>query len=122
MLMHGANVPDRCCILVIASRPAVVSVGISRYSTGVVEMTRILAALAFGFVAFTAPVLAQETTAPPAKSVKAAGPKVSKDQKLCRYRFPTGKQETWVCQKDQPCCAWDAINYVKCGSTITGCL
>jgi hypothetical protein len=27
-----------------------------------------------------------------------------------------------VCKKEEPCCAWHEINYVKCGSTVTGCL
>ena len=47
--------------------------------------------------------------------------KVGKDEKLCNYRFPSGERRRWVCKKVEPCCAWDAINYVKCGSTITGC-
>lgn len=83
-----------------------------------------LAALALT-AAFVVPpaVLAQDAKAPPAKSSKAQStPKIAKDQKLCRYRFPDGERRTWVCQKEQPCCAWDAIKYVKCGSTITNCL
>lgn len=68
-------------------------------------------------------VLAQDAKAPTAKAAKSAStPKVGKDQKLCRYRFPDGENRSWVCQKEQPCCAWDAIKYVKCGSTITNCL
>jgi invasion protein IalB len=83
-----------------------------------------LAALAITAALVASPaVLAQDTKAPPAKSAKAKStPKVGKDQKLCRYRFPDGEQRSWVCQKEQPCCAWDAIKYVKCGSTITNCL
>ncbi len=86
-------------------------------------MTRLLASLALA-ACLLVPHAAFAQTPPPApKAAKStAAPKISKDQKVCRYRFPTGKQETWVCQRDQPCCAWDAINYVKCGSTITGCL
>lgn len=53
---------------------------------------------------------------------KAAAPKAGKGEKVCRYKFPTGEKRAWVCKKEEPCCAWDAINYVKCGSTITGCL
>jgi hypothetical protein len=48
--------------------------------------------------------------------------KAGKGEKVCRYKFPTGEKRAWVCKKEEPCCAWDAINYVKCGSTITGCL
>ncbi|MGD9783928.1 MAG: hypothetical protein AB7E80_05200 [Hyphomicrobiaceae bacterium] len=56
-----------------------------------------------------------------AKTAKSA-PKAGKGEKVCRYKFPTGEKRAWVCKKEEPCCAWDAINYVKCGSTITGCL
>ncbi len=55
-------------------------------------------------------------------SKKEAAPKAGKGEKVCRYRFPTGERRAWVCKKEEPCCAWDAIKYVKCGSTITGCL
>jgi len=51
-----------------------------------------------------------------------AAPKAGKGEKVCRYKFPTGERRTWVCKKEEPCCAWDAIKYVKCGSTVTGCL
>ena len=55
-------------------------------------------------------------------SKKEAAPKAAKGEKVCRYKFPTGEKRSWVCKKEEPCCAWDAIKYVKCGSTITGCL
>lgn len=55
-------------------------------------------------------------------SKKEAAPKAKKGEKVCRYKFPTGERRAWVCKKEEPCCAWDAIKYVKCGSTITGCL
>jgi len=55
------------------------------------------------------------------KGAKQSAIKVGKDEKLCNYRFPSGERRQWVCKKVEPCCAWDAINYVKCGSTITGC-
>ena len=91
-------------------------------------MTRTLVAFALALAALTAPAAqaqdakAPDNKAPAAKIQKSSSaPKIGKDQKVCRYRFPTGKLETWVCAKEQPCCAWDAINYVKCGSTITGC-
>lgn len=51
-----------------------------------------------------------------------AAVKAGKGEKVCRYKFPTGEKRTWVCKKEEPCCAWDAIKYVKCGSTVTGCL
>ncbi|MCB1520973.1 MAG: hypothetical protein KDJ37_10405 [Hyphomicrobiaceae bacterium] len=72
-------------------------------------------------IALSATAFAPDVTA---KSSKAGWPaaKAGKGEKVCRYRFPTGEKRAWVCRKEQPCCAWDAINYVKCGSTITGCL
>ena len=57
-----------------------------------------------------------------AKSTGWPAAKAGKGEKVCRYKFPTGEKRAWVCKKEEPCCAWDAINYVKCGSTITGCL
>lgn len=49
-------------------------------------------------------------------------PKVGKNEKVCRYKFPDGEKRTWVCDKEVPCCVWDEIKYVKCGNTITKCL
>ena len=57
-----------------------------------------------------------------AKSSGWPAAKAGKGEKVCRYKCPTGDKRAWVCKKEEPCCAWDAINYVKCGSTITGCL
>lgn len=57
-----------------------------------------------------------------AKGKPIAAPKAGPGEKVCRYKFPTGEKRAWVCKKEEPCCAWDAITYVKCGSTITGCL
>lgn len=56
------------------------------------------------------------------KVAKSTTLKAGKDEKVCNYRFPSGERRQWVCKKVEPCCAWDAISYVKCGSTITGCL
>lgn len=86
-------------------------------------MTRLLAALALAATLIAPTItLAQDAKSQPKKATKAATPKVGKDQKVCRHRFPDGKSTTWVCQKEQPCCAWDEIRYVKCGNTITRCL
>ena len=52
------------------------------------------------------------------KPSRAAG----KDEKVCKYQFPSGEKTVWVCDKAVPCCAWDEISYVKCGTTFTGCL
>lgn len=65
------------------------------------------------------PAVAQEKGT---KDGKQSTIKVGKDEKLCNYRFPSGERRQWVCKKVEPCCAWDAFTYVKCGSTITGCL
>ena len=75
-------------------------------------------ALALGM---SAPVMAQSAPKEKAKAAQSA-PKAGKGEKVCRYTFPTGEKRAWVCKQEEPCCAWDLINYVKCGSTITKCL
>ena len=80
----------------------------------------LLLALAVGAAALALSPAAPLAQQAPAK--KPAAVKAGKDEKVCRYRFPTGERRTWVCKKEEPCCAWDAFSYVKCGSTITGCL
>jgi len=80
------------------------------------------AALAVGLagVAYSAaPALAQQSTVKTA----AATPKGGKGEKVCRVKLKySGELKTWVCKTEEPCCVWHEINYVKCGSTITGCL
>jgi hypothetical protein len=82
---------------------------------------RFLLALALGVATFAlapAPSLAQQSSAKNAQTVKAG-----KGEKVCRVKLQyTGEVRTWVCAKEVPCCVWHEINYVKCGSTITGCL
>lgn len=84
-----------------------------------------LATLAVALALAFAPALALAQDAPKASKAPAAV-KAGKDEKVCNYRFESGpakgERRSWVCKKEQPCCAWDAISYVKCGSTITGCL
>lgn len=77
------------------------------------------AALAFSGAGIA---MAQEAKAPAKSAAKSSGPKAGPGEKVCRYKFPTGESRAWVCKKEEPCCAWDAIKYVKCGSTITNCL
>lgn len=85
------------------------------------------AGLALGAGIAQSPAFAQAQDAkpktPPAKAkvVKTAA-KVGPGMKVCNYKFPSGEKRSWTCEKAQPCCAWDEINYTKCGSTITGCL
>lgn len=44
-------------------------------------------------------------------------------EKTCKHKFSNGERTVWICEKAQPCCEWEALNfYVKCGSTVTGCL
>ena len=84
-------------------------------------MLRLAAALSLTAL-LCAPAALMAQDAPKPKAAVAAAAKVGKDQKLCQYKFPDGEKRSWVCDKEQPCCAWDAIKYVKCGSTITKCL
>jgi Ni/Co efflux regulator RcnB len=114
MLMHARH---SCCRLEVA-HCAILDASLEPH------MIRILAAVALAAALVVPVATAQEAGKAPAAKAKAAAPapKVGKDQKVCRHRFPDGKSTTWVCQKDQPCCAWDEIRYVKCGNTITRCL
>ena len=49
--------------------------------------------------------------------------KAGKGEKVCRVTLKyTGEKKAWVCKSAEPCCVWHEINYVKCGSTFTGCL
>ena len=61
---------------------------------------------------------AQQTKAPKAAALPKAGP----GEKVCRHKFPDGTPNAWVCKKEEPCCAWDEIKYVKCGSVTFKCL
>jgi hypothetical protein len=70
-----------------------------------------------------AAALALAAEAPLAQQAKKAAVKAGKGEKVCRVRMqPSGELRTWVCPKDVPCCVWHEINYVKCGTTFTGCL
>jgi hypothetical protein len=80
----------------------------------------LLFALAVGFGTLVlAPVASHPTQAASKKKVVKAG----RGEKVCRIKMKySGEIKTFVCKKAEPCCAWHEINYVKCGSTITGCL
>ena len=83
--------------------------------------TRALALTSIALAALPCAVSAQQ--APAKKAVAASSaPKAGPGEKVCRYRFPDGTPKAWVCKKEEPCCAWDAIKYVKCGSTTFKCL
>ena len=79
-------------------------------------------AVALAFTPAAGIALAQDAKAPAKAAAKSSDPKAGPGEKVCRYKFPTGERRAWVCKKEEPCCAWDLINYVKCGSTIAKCL
>jgi hypothetical protein len=89
--------------------------------TAAVIASRLLLALALGtatLVLAPAASLAQQSV--PKKTQQA---KAGKGEKVCRVKLQySGEVKAWVCRKEEPCCVWHEINYVKCGSTITGCL
>jgi hypothetical protein len=85
-------------------------------------MARWLSLVLVGSSLLLAPMVAVAQDAKAPAKAASALPKVGKDQKVCKYKFPGGETRVWTCKKEEPCCAWDAISYVKCGSTITGCL
>lgn len=68
------------------------------------------------------PAIAQQSPAPAAPKAAASEPKAGKGEKVCRHRHPDGTRRAWVCKQDEPCCAWDEIKYVKCGSAVFRCL
>lgn len=79
-------------------------------------MKRALFALCVGAAALA--LAPAESSAQQKASVKAG-----KGEKVCRVKMiPSGEVKSWVCKKEEPCCVWHEINYVKCGSTITKCL
>jgi hypothetical protein len=83
-------------------------------------MSRMLALAAFAVAAALA-VTPAPSFAQQAK--KAATAKAGKGEKVCRVKMKfSGETKTWTCKKEEPCCVWHEINYVKCGSTVTGCL
>jgi hypothetical protein len=84
-------------------------------------MLRYLTPVAFALAMTLAPSLgaAQQSAAPKAAAAPRAGP----GEKVCRHTHPSsGEKKAWVCKKEEPCCAWDEINYVKCGSVTFKCL
>ena len=85
-------------------------------------MTRTLAALFALSLAVILPIAATAQTAPSSKTAATAVPKAGAGEKVCRHKFPDGTPKAWVCKTEEPCCAWDEIKYVKCGSTTFKCL
>ena len=77
--------------------------------------------LALGFAALAA--APSRTAAQQNEPKRVVAVKAGKGQRVCRVRLKyTGEIRTWVCKKEEPCCVWHEISYVKCGSTIFGCL
>jgi hypothetical protein len=81
-----------------------------------------ISAVAVAVALGAAPGAAQQP-APAAKKAEATPlPKAGPGEKVCRHKFPDGTPRAWVCKTEEPCCAWDEIKYVKCGSTVFKCL
>jgi hypothetical protein len=71
----------------------------------------------------SAAALALAPATPLAQQAKKSMVRAGKGKKVCRVKLKyTGEVRTWVCRKEEPCCVWHEINYVKCGSTTFGCL
>lgn len=82
-------------------------------------------AIAIAAVVATAALAVPTVSAQQTSSKKAAAvtlPKAGPGEKVCRHKFPDGTPKAWVCKSAEPCCAWDEIKYVKCGSTVFKCL
>jgi hypothetical protein len=85
-------------------------------------MTRFLiSSLALALIAFS-PLAATAQQSPAKKPAATALPKAGPGEKVCRHKFPDGTPQAWVCKSAEPCCAWDEIKYVKCGSVVFKCL
>lgn len=86
-------------------------------------MTIKLAAIAaLASIAMAIPAVQAQQAAPAKKAAAVSTPKAGAGEKVCRHKFPDGTPKAWVCKKEEPCCAWDEIKYVKCGSTVFKCL
>lgn len=89
-------------------------------------MLRVISAVALSMAMTFASLPAAHAADGEARS-KAGWPKptrsVKPSEKLCKFKFSNGERTVWICEKAQPCCEWEALNnYVKCGSTVSGCL
>lgn len=83
----------------------------------------IAAAVAALGLALTVTAVEAQQAAPARKAAATTpAPKAGPGEKVCRHKFPDGTPKAWVCKKEEPCCAWDEIKYVKCGSTVFKCL
>lgn len=88
---------------------------------------KITVAIVAAGLALSAAAPSAFAAAPGEARSKAGWPKptrsVGQSEKLCRYKFSDGERTVWICDKSVPCCEWEAIgNYVKCGTTFSGCL
>jgi len=79
-------------------------------------------AVAFAFGALALLPLSASAQQSPKPAKASALPKAGPGEKVCRHKFPDGTPQAWVCKKEEPCCAWDEIKYVKCGSVTFKCL
>jgi hypothetical protein len=82
----------------------------------------IVSGIALALIAFAPLGASAQQTAPKKAPAATALPKAGPGEKVCRHKFPDGTPQAWVCKSAEPCCAWDEIKYVKCGSTVFKCL
>ncbi len=87
-------------------------------------LKRILIAATLSSVfAACGPVMAAEGEARSMQGWPKPTRSVRPGEKLCKMKFGDGERTVWICRQEEPCCEWEALNhYVKCGSTVTGCL
>jgi hypothetical protein len=91
--------------------------------TAAIRSRLLLLALALGAATLALAPMTSLAQQPARKAQMAQTVKAGKGQKVCRVKLQyTGEVRTWVCPKEVPCCVWHEINYVKCGTTFTGCL
>ena len=86
-------------------------------------VTRACLALALAIGATTFMLAPGTSVAQQSSSKKTETVKAGKGEKVCRVKLKySGERRTWVCKTEEPCCVWHEINYVKCGTTWSGCL
>jgi hypothetical protein len=88
-------------------------------------LNRIIAASLLAASTAFAPMALAQQQQPQAKQAAPAQtplPKAGPGEKVCQHTFSDKTTRAWVCKQAEPCCAWDEIRYVKCGSPVFRCL
>ncbi len=76
-----------------------------------------------GSLVLAASLCAASLCAAPDLATAQQSPKAGKGEKVCRTTLKyTGEKKAWVCKKEELCCVWHEINYVKCGAAGLNCL